>query len=147
MNAHLAFDDASAADDTPGHVAALGQGKNLAHLRGADHDFFNQRIQQARHRFFHFVDQFVNDGVEFDLHRFAFGHVRHPVVHAGVKPEHNRVGGRRQEHVGFGDGADGAVDDVERDVLRLDFFERLNDGLDRTLGVGLHDRLKNLAGL
>ena len=39
------------------------------------------------------------------------------------------------------------MDDVERDVLRLDFFERLNDGLDRTLGVGLDDRLKNLAGL
>ena len=51
----------------------------------------------------------------------------------------------RQRHVVFGDGADVAVDDFERNLVRLDFLERLDNGLDRALRVGLDDDLEHLA--
>ena len=37
------------------------------------------------------------------------------------------------------------MDDFERNLLRIDFLERLDDGLDRTLRVGLDDDLEPLA--
>ena len=52
---------------------------------------------------------------------------------------------RGQRHVVFGDGADVAVNDFEGNFFRLDLLERLDDGLDRTLGVGLDDDLEPLA--
>ena len=53
---------------------------------------------------------------------------------------------RGQRHVGFGDGADRAVDDLEGDLVRIDFLQRLDDGLDRALGIGFDDDLEHLGG-
>ena len=63
-----------------------------------------------------------------------------------MEPQDDGFGGRSQDHVGFGDGADRAVDDFERNLLRIDFLKRLNDGLDRALSVGLDDDAEDFAG-
>src|SRR6266513_667599 len=147
LNAHLAFDDASAGDDAPRNIPALGQGEDFTHFRGTDDDFLDQRIQQARHRLLYFVDQFVNDGVEFQLDSLALGQVGHTVVNASVEAENYRFGGRSQEHVRLSDRAHGAVDDLERDLFRFEFLQRLNNRFDRALSVGRDDDFKDFAGL
>ena len=60
-HAHLAFDQASAADNTTGNVAALGQLKNLAHFGRADDRFLQGRLNQPGHGLFDLVGrlQFV----------------------------------------------------------------------------------------
>src|SRR5437773_1392644 len=145
LDAHFAFDDAAVGDDAPGNVAALGEREDLAHFGGADDDLPDQRVQQAGHRFLHFVDEFVNDRVEFDLDSFTLGQIGHAVVHAGVESENDGFHGRGQEHIGFGYGTDGAVDDVQSDLGRLDLFQCLDDRFDRALGVRLDDHLEHLA--
>ncbi len=57
--------------------------------------------------------------------------------------------GRRgeQHDVVLGDGADGAVDHLEGDLVAFDLLEGLDDGFDRALGVGLDDHLEDLGGL
>ena len=60
------------------------------------------------------------------------------------KPRMTASRRRGQEHVRFGDGADGAVDDFQADLVRFDLLERLDDGLDRALRVGLDDHLEHL---
>jgi len=37
---------------------------------------FEDGIEQTRHAFFHFIDQFIDDRVELDLDAFVFGLVR-----------------------------------------------------------------------
>ena len=57
----------------------------------ANDEFAMLRIEQARHRFLHLVDQFVNDAVEFHLHAFAFGGVHGHALDLRVETDHDRV--------------------------------------------------------
>src|ERR1044071_2109037 len=147
LNAHLAFDDAAGGDDAAGDITALGECKKLPHFGGSDDDFPDKGIEQAGHGFLHLVDQFVNDGVEFDLDAFAFGDLRHAVVDSRVEAENDGFGGGGEDDVRFGDCSDGTVDDVEEDLVGFDFFERLDDGLDRALGIGLDHDSEDFVGL
>jgi hypothetical protein len=50
--------------------------------------------------------------------------VRDAAVHAGVEAEDDGLGGGGQHDVGFGDGAHGAVDDLQRDLVGFDLVQR-----------------------
>ena len=140
----LAFDQAATADHAAGHVAALGEFKNLPHLSRADDVFFDGRLEQARHCLLHLVNQFVNDRVKLDLHSLPFGDVGHPDIDARVEAKDDPFGSGRQMDIRLGDRADGAVDHFQRDFLGLDFLKRFDDGLDRPLGIGLDHNFENL---
>src|SRR6266404_1586843 len=142
--ADLAFDNAAAGHHAAGDGRAFGQLKNLADLGHADGDVFEDRFEQTGHTFFDLIDQLVNDRVELDLDAFVFGFVGHAAVHAGVKAEDDRGRSRGKGHVGFGDGADGAVDDFEGDFVGLDFFESFDNRFDRALGIGFDDDFEGL---
>ena len=109
-----------------------------------DDNVLDDRLEQAGHGFFHLVDQFVNDRVKFDLHAFVLGLVGHAAVDARVETENDRVGRGGERNVRFGDRADGAVDDFERNFVGFDFLERFDNGFDRALRVGFDDDLERL---
>ena len=108
---------------------------------------FRIGFEQARHGFLHLVDQFVNDGVKLDLHAFVLGFVGHAAVDPRVEAEDHGIGRGRQGDIGFGDRADGAVDDFQGDLVGLDLLQGIDDGLDRSLGVGLDHHLQGLAAV
>ncbi len=56
-----------------------------------------------------------------------------------------RLGGFGQRNVRFADAADAGVHDARRDFFRAQFFERGDDGFDRTLHVALDDQREFLA--
>src|ERR1043166_3055499 len=142
----LALEDASVADDTTGDMAAFGKLEEFLDLGGADDHLLDHRIEQTGHRFLHLVDQFVDDGIKLDLHRFALGDFRHAIVDASVEAENNTLRGRGQEDVGLRDRAHRAVDDFQRDFFRVDLLEGLDDGFDGTLRVRLDDQPEDLGG-
>src|SRR5688572_20921754 len=143
-DANLAIEDATVTDRTSGDTATLGQFEDLLHI-GRTHDHFLEHwIEQAGHGDLHLVDQFVDDGVKFDLHPFALGDVGDAVVDAGMETENNALGCRREHDVGLGDRADGAVNDIQRNFLGFDFLERLDNGFHGTLSVRFDDDFKDL---
>ena len=107
----------------PATGAPLDNSKILRTSADADGDILEDRIEQAGHGFLHLVDQLVNDRVKLDLHAFVLGLVGHAAVDAGVEAQNDRVRSRGQRHVRLGDGADGAVDDFQRDLVGLDLLE------------------------
>jgi hypothetical protein len=128
-HAHLAADNAAVDDGAAGDIAALGETEDLADLGLADDDFLEQRIEKAGHGFLHVVDQFVDDGVELDLHALVLGLFGGAAVHAGVEAEDDGVWERaREEHVGGADRTDGAVDDLHRHLAGVDLFQSVADG-------------------
>src|SRR6185503_2848250 len=145
-DADLALDHAPIGDDAAGDVAAFGEVEHLANFGRADDDFLEHRVKQACHGLLHLVDEFVNNGVELDLDSFALGDIGHAGVNARVEAEDDPLGRAGQQHVRFGDRADGAVDDFEGDLAGLDFLERLDDGFDGALGIGFDDDLEHLGG-
>src|SRR5213075_199256 len=74
-DADLAFDHPAAGDGATGDIAALGELEQLADLGGPHNHLLEDRVQEASHGFLHLVDQFVDDGIEFDLDAFALGNL------------------------------------------------------------------------
>ena len=127
----------------PATLPPLRKPEYLAHFGRANDDFLENRLKQASHRRFHLVDQFVNDRVKLDLDAFALGDVGHAIIDARVEPKDDCLGGGRQQHIGFSDGADGAVNDFQRNFVGFDLLQSFDDGFDRTLRIGFDDDLKH----
>ena len=97
------------------------------------------RIEQAGHRFFHLIDQFVNDAVEFYLDAFAFRRGHRHAFDFDVEADDDRVRCARQQNVGFGNRTDAGMNDLEIDLLALDLIERADQRFERTLRVAFQN--------
>jgi hypothetical protein len=79
-----------------------------------------------------------------DLHALALGRVGGGVVGAGVEADDDGLGGLGEQNVRLRNRPDRGEDDVEIDLLAVDFLERGHDGFHRALHVALDDELENL---
>ncbi len=59
-----------------------------------------------------------------------------------VKTNHNGVGGHRQVGIGFVDTTDAAGHDLDPHLIGGEFGQRIGNGLDRTLHIGLEQNVK-----
>jgi len=143
-DAHLAAHNLAAGDGAAGDIAALAELENLAHLRLAGDDVLHQRVEQAGHGLLHLVDQLVDDGVKLELDALALGHLADAGVYLGVKAQDDRIRGAGQGGVGLGNGSDSGVNDLGLHLVRFNFVDGIDDGLDRALCVGLDDELEGL---
>jgi hypothetical protein len=60
-------------------------------------------------------------------------------VRADPEADDHRLGGLGQEDVGLVDGTHGAVHDLDADLVGGELLQRVGDGLDRAVHVGLDD--------
>ena len=102
-------------------------------------------FEQAGHGLFDLVDQFVNDGVKFDLHALALGRSGRAVLRLDPETDDNGVGSGGEENVRLADRSDRGMDDLEVDLLRLDIAQRLHQGLEGSLHIGLEHDAQGLA--
>ena len=116
--------------------------EDLLHASVAEHLLAGERIQQALHGFFDLVDEFVDDGVELHLHAFAFRGDERLVLYLDVEADDDGVGSAGEQHVGFVDGADFLVQEVEVALVGLDVGETFGDSFDGALHVALEDDLE-----
>ena len=132
----------SAVDVTAGDLGAFGELENLADFGAADDGFLGFGFEKAFHGFFNLVEEFIDDGVEFDLDVFAFGGVGDAGFGFDAKADDNGVGGAGKENIVFGDGADSGVDDFEFNLVVFEFAEGVVYGFEGTLDVGFEDDAK-----
>ena len=90
--------DATIGYETTGDNASA-QLENLFHFGVTDDGFSMFGIEQAGHRFFELVDQFINDAVKFDLHAFAFRGGHRNIFDLHVEADYDRVRRARQQNV------------------------------------------------
>ena len=95
--------------------------------------------EQARHGLLDFIGDIVNDGVQPDVHLLKLRQFRSFALRADVEPHDDRVRGRRQQHVGFRDGADSGVNDLHFHFFGAEFRKCVVQDFDRALHVGLDD--------
>src|SRR5215467_550920 len=153
VNHHIVADEThvgAALDRSLGDPAA----RYLAHFRdiedlqdkgSAEHRFAQYRRQQARHCFFHVIDEIVDDVVVTDFHAIALGHFASFLVGAYVEADDRGARGLRERDVGFAD-TSGARQDYAGSHLRgPELFKRTRDGFDRALHVTLDEKRELLA--
>ena len=81
-------------------------------------------IEQAGHRFFDLIEQFVNDAVKFDLDAFAFRGRDSHTLDFDVEADHDGVRRAREQNVRLRNWSDCGVDDLEIDFFAFDLLQR-----------------------
>src|ERR1035441_158664 len=136
--------DAAIGDDTTRHRRSLGKLEHLAHFRVADDDFLRIWLQQAFHRFLDLLNQLINDGVQLNLYILVLRRVRDAAFRFHTKPDDDGGRGAGEQDIIFRDAADRAMDDLEFDLLALQLAERIGDGFELALHVGLEHEVQLL---
>src|SRR6185436_10408993 len=103
----LATGDLAGRHHAAGHDHALREPEHLTDLGGAEHDLLQLGLQHALERELHVLLRLVDDVVESDLHLLALGQLARAPVRPHVEADDDRVRGRGEQHVGFGDLAHG----------------------------------------
>src|SRR5260370_41907087 len=70
---------------------ASAQFKDLFHLGMSYYSFSMFRLEQARHRLFALIEQFVNDAVKLHLHTLAFRSGNRHVLNLHIEANHDGV--------------------------------------------------------
>src|SRR6185312_1282976 len=133
-----------ARDDPAAHEAArdradLGDLEDLPHLGLAQHHFLLLGREQAFHRQLHLFDGLVDDAVGPDLHALAVGCGARVRIGTHVEADDDRARRAREQHVGFRDRADAAVDDLDLHFRRRELRQRVGQRFGRAALVGLDD--------
>ncbi len=102
----------------------------------AENDFLVFRGQHAGHGGFDVVDGVINDPVGADIDFFVVRGLAGVGVGPDIEADDQSVGGRSQHDIGFVDGADAGMDDVDTDFFVLEVFQRLAQGFDGALNIG-----------
>src|SRR5262245_46336693 len=114
--------------------AELAGAEYLAHLCDADDLLLDLRREHARQHLLHVVDRFVNDAVVANVGAGLLDHRASRAVGAHVEADDPRIRRHRQRDVGFGDAADTAGNDLDRDLVGRQLRQRIA----QRLGAALH---------
>src|SRR5665213_3617851 len=140
--------DEAVGDLAAGDLADLGDLEDLQDRGASSIVLLVDRVEQAVHGLGHLVLQLVDDGVHADIDVLAGGQVLRLAFRTDVEADDHRVGGRSEQDVGFRDGADARVEDLDADLFGGHAGERVGEDFDRTLHVELEDEVEVLdAGL
>src|SRR5690606_2561806 len=112
------------------HGSHLGSAEHLLQLLGGE---------LAHQELFQLVEELVDDPVGAALDPRRLGRLACVGLGTDVEPGEHGLGDRGQRDVVLVDAADTGVDDLDAPALALDLPDRVAQGLERTLGVGLDD--------
>ena len=122
-----------------GHLADLGDREHFQHFGVAEEGFANLRRQHAGQHGFDVVHHIVDDVVVADFDAVALGAVARLRIGADIEADDGAARGMGQDHIGFGDGANAGLQDLNRDFIGVELGQRALDGFDRPLHIGLDD--------
>src|SRR4030081_2488294 len=128
--------DADAALEALQHLADVVL-DGLEGREGVSAGLADLRREHAAERRPHVVEDVVDHAVVPEVHAVRLGLARRLGLGLDVEAEHDGVGGRGEHDVGFVDGTDRSVDDLETHLVGRQPFQRLRQRLDRSLHVGL----------
>src|SRR5258705_2510446 len=131
--------DASLGDHAAGNRTNLRDLEDLADFRPAHPHFLVRRLEEALHAFLDLFGDGVDHRVEADVDLLALGHVGRIAIGPHVEADDDRVGRRRQQHVGLVDGADAGPDDADLALLLRELRERVGEHFRRALHVRFDD--------
>ena len=86
------------------------------------------------------IDNVVNDRVQTDVHFFAIGQFGGFSLRPNVETDDDRVGRRRQQHVGFSNGADARMHDADLYLVGAELVQHFRQRFLRALNVALQDQ-------
>ena len=84
----------------------------------------------------------VDDLVRANLDLLSIGEIAGLAVGPHAVADDRGVGGRRQLDVVLGDPADTSMHEADLDLVTLQLAERLGEGFERTVDVGLDDQVE-----
>jgi hypothetical protein len=113
-------------------------------LGAALDDLLELGLQQALHGGPYVVDGVVDDVVELDLDALLLGDLDDTGVGPHLEAQDDRVGGRGQHDVRLRDGARGAVNELQLDLVGGELVQGLGQGLEGSLDIGLKDHVELL---
>src|SRR5271165_5512821 len=130
--------------DTIGHVAAcnrahLGNAEGVAHLGTPQIGFFDNRFEQASHGLLDFILQLVNDGVQADVHLLLLRQFLRFAFRSHIEADDDGVRRRGQQHVGFGNGAHSAQQDLDFHLVVGEFGQQVAQDFHRALNIALQN--------
>ena len=96
---------ATIGDETAGDDASA-QFENLFYFGMSYYSFSMFRLQQARHRLFDLIEQFVNDAVKLDLDTLAFRGGNGHVLNLHIEANYDGVRRACQQNIRFRDRSD-----------------------------------------
>src|SRR5690606_19801086 len=137
----IAATDVAIHDDTTRNGAELTGAEHLANLGKAHDLLLHLRCQHAREHLLQIVDRFVDDAVVPDIDARFLDHVASGAVGAHVEADDPRIRSLCQRHVGLGDTADPARNDLYCNLIRGQLGQRVAQRLDTALHVGLEYNL------
>src|SRR6185312_3513096 len=109
----LAAFDVAFGDHAAGDRTELGAAEHVAHLGDADDLLADLHAEQAGRRLLHLVDHVVDDREIAHVEAGGIDHLACRGIGTHVEADHQRLRGRRQGGVGFGDAADTSRDHVD----------------------------------
>src|SRR3984893_866250 len=134
----IALDDA-VENVTAGDRADALDAESVAHFGAAEMRFLEDGLEQAGHGLFDLVGDFVNDRVQADVDVFALSQIRSFAIGAHVEGENDGTRSGSEQDVGFGDGADAGVDDLQLHLIGGLLGKQLAENFDGALHIGLDD--------
>src|ERR1700730_9836505 len=134
----IALDDA-VENVTAGDRADALDAESIAHFGAAEMRFLEDGLEQAGHGLFDLVGDFVNDRVQADVDVFALSQIRSFAIGAHVEGENDGARSGSEQDVGFGDGADAGVNDLQLHLIGGLLGEQLAENFDGALHIGLND--------
>src|SRR5690606_11140600 len=134
----------SAGYHTAGNGTELGDFEGLSDLRGTGYLFLDFRGEHALHGVLEVVDGIVDDRVHTDIDLFLVGQGSGIVHRPYVETDDHGIGGTGQQYIGFGDGPNPLMDDVDLDLIGGQLLEGIRQGLDRTVHVPFEDDVQLL---
>ncbi len=85
------------------------------------------------------IQRVVNDAIEANVDALSLRQRRRFRLGTDIKSDHDRLGSRREQDVGFGNPADSGVHDPQFDSASRHLFHRRSQGFRRALHIGLDD--------
>ena len=93
------------------------------------------------------IEKFVNDAERIDAYGIVTRLTLNTSIVADIKADDNSLACRGGLNIGKGDIACSGADNTQRNLVGLDFVERLDDSFKRALGIGLDDDIQFAATL
>ena len=103
--------------------------ESLQHFERCRNLFLHFRRKETFHSRLHLIDSVVDDGVDSDVHFLGLRHLTSRTRRTDVEADDDSIGRSGEHDIAVADSTDGTVDDVDLDILRGEFDERVLDSL------------------
>src|SRR5690606_11393362 len=139
ISPYATFDDIASC-----HGACARYFEYLADLGRADRHLLLLRRQEAFQRIAHVFDGVIDDGIRPDVDLLALGQLACADGRSNLESDDDGIGRRSEHDVAFGDGANTAVNDVQRHLVRAELEQGIGECLYRATHIRLDDELQLL---